>query len=157
VRDAGSHVRGRIDLDGDKLELDVEHEALRDWASADEIESVLVESERDLHGGRLSPVTLLAARDREGVPRATKRTQYVQLRRCVSRPCCRASPSWRSLRRAQSSTDRGGTSPHPTSAVRDQPSQQVYGFAYGWKCPLSAPASSRRVGAGRREPCFIVW
>jgi hypothetical protein len=54
VRDAGSHVRGRVDLGGDKLELDVVHEALPDLDAADEIESVLVESERDLHASKIT-------------------------------------------------------------------------------------------------------
>jgi hypothetical protein len=47
LRDAGTHVRGRLELAGSVLELDVVHEALPDLAGAEEVESVLVESERD--------------------------------------------------------------------------------------------------------------
>lgn len=52
LRDGGNHVRGRIDFGGDKLELDLVHEALPDLDAAVEVESILVESERDLHASK---------------------------------------------------------------------------------------------------------
>jgi hypothetical protein len=58
-RDAGGHVRARLELADQALELDVVHEALPDLAEADEVESVLVESERDL---RASKVTCILSR-----------------------------------------------------------------------------------------------
>lgn len=54
LRDGGNHVRGRIDFGGDGLELDVVHEALPDLDAAVEVESILVESERDLHASKIT-------------------------------------------------------------------------------------------------------
>jgi hypothetical protein len=54
LRDAGTHVRGRIALADGVLELDVVHEALPDLAAAELVESVLVESERDLHASKIT-------------------------------------------------------------------------------------------------------
>jgi hypothetical protein len=59
LRDSGGHVRGRLELGSESLELDVVHEALPDLAAAEEVESVLVESERDL---RASKITCILSR-----------------------------------------------------------------------------------------------
>jgi hypothetical protein len=54
LRDGGNHVRARIDFGGDRLELDVVHEALPDLDAAVEVESILIESERDLHASKIT-------------------------------------------------------------------------------------------------------
>lgn len=59
LRDSGGHVRGRLELGSESLELDVVHEVLPDLAPPDDVESVLVESERDL---RASKITCILSR-----------------------------------------------------------------------------------------------
>lgn len=54
LRDSGGHVRARLELPGEVLDLDLVHEALPDLAQPDDVESVLVESERDMHASKLT-------------------------------------------------------------------------------------------------------
>jgi hypothetical protein len=54
LRDAGGHVRGHLKFAHESFELDLVHEALADLDEAETIESVLVESPRDLRASKLT-------------------------------------------------------------------------------------------------------
>jgi len=54
VRDSGGHVRAKLELSSGSLELDVVHEALPDLQPPEVVESVLVESERDLLASKVT-------------------------------------------------------------------------------------------------------